>query len=145
MKGILKKLISINLAIFLFYIQSFASISPTHSMDIETEIYTAFTEVDELISLIEGNDEITYDDLLAANSLLIDNVAATAAVAMSQKTNTTPPLISSFLWGCIFSLPGMLIVGITTGFDNAQMKKSAWGCLLGSLVWSGGGLIYKLY
>lgn len=143
MKRIFKKLFSINLAIFLFCIQSFASISPTHSIDAEAEIYNAFTEVDELISLIEMDDEITYNDLLENNSLLVNNVAATAAIAMNTTSNTTPPFISSFLWGCIFNLPGMLIVGITSDFDNIQMKKSAWGCLVSTLIWGSGGLFFN--
>jgi len=106
----------------------------------ETEIYSAFEEVNNLVVALENNNDLTYSDLEATNSELVSNVNSSAAIAMSSTSDgTTPPFISAFLWGCIFNLAGMLIVGVTTGFDNDQLKKSAWGCLISSLLWGSSG------
>lgn len=142
MKRTVKQLISIILSAFLFSIQTMAFSAHTATIDYESEIYSAFSELDELILVIENNNEITYEELLASNSALVENVSANAAVAMNASADSAPPFISAFLWGCIFNLPGMLVVGITTGFDSYHMKKSAWGCLIGSLVFSGSGLFF---
>jgi hypothetical protein len=61
---------------------------------------------------------------------------------MNATAAGSPPFISAFLWGCLFNLAGMLIVGITTEFDSDQLRKSAWGCLISSLLWGGSGAFW---
>jgi len=68
---------------------------------------------------------------------MVSNVASTSSSAFTG-SNDTPPFISAFLWGCIFNWVGMLVVGLTTGFDTQQITKSLWGCLLNSVFLGGG-------
>lgn len=148
MKKILQSFFSVVLAILMFssqavaYTNSATAINTDSEIDAvvdfdEASIYNAFDEVDELLATLENNSDITYSELEAKGSEMIANVSSSAAVAMSSSNYDSPPFISAFLWGCIFNLAGVLIVGITTDFDNEQLKKSAWGCLFNSLL--GGG------
>ena len=148
MKKILRSFLSAFLALVLFSAQALAytnaasTVGSNDKFDAvadfnEAEIYGAFDEVEGLLTTLEENQDLTYADLEASNSDLIANVSSTAAVAMNASSADTPPFISAFLWGCIFNLAGMLVVGITTDFDNEQLKSSAWGCLVNTLL--GGG------
>ncbi|MDA3880388.1 MAG: hypothetical protein PF436_08375 [Prolixibacteraceae bacterium] len=150
MKKLLQSTISIILALVLFGTQSFAftitaSINSASEIEAavgldESDIYAAFDEIEDLISVIDDNQDLTYSELESLNSELTSNISSSAAIAMNASAADTPPFIGAFLWGCIFNWVGMLIVGITTGFDGTQLRKSAWGCLVGSLLWSGGYL-----
>lgn len=105
----------------------------------EAEIYSAFDEVNDLMLALGDNSELSYADLEKSNSGLIANVSSSAAIAMNAGS-AEPPIVGAFLWGCLFNVVGMLIVGLTTDFDSGQITKSAWGCLVSSLLF-GGGLI----
>lgn len=143
-----QKLFCTALAVILFGVQTMAYTNINNEINLavyfdEAEIYAAFDEISDLIAIIECNNDITYDYLETTNSEMVANVSSSAAIAIGTATAGSPPFISAFLWGCIFNLPGMLIVGITTGFDNQQMKKSAWGCLISSLLWGSGGIFFN--
>lgn len=149
MKKILQSILCVVMAMLMFSsqavaytsiasINSAAELSAVADFD-EAEIYAAFNEVDALIATIESTN-LTYSELEASNSELIADVSASAAIAMSSASADEPPFISAFLWGCIFNLAGMLIVGITTEFDSSQLRKSAWGCLISSLLYGSYGV-----
>ncbi len=145
MKKSLQSLLSFVLAMLMFSVQTMAITSTKASNGSndevsfdESEIYSAFTEVDNLVVALEGNQNLSYTELQATNSDLLVNVNSTAAIAMNSSSDANPPFISAFLWGCIFNLPGMLVVGLTTGFDGNQTTKSVWGCLINSLLFGGG-------
>ena len=154
MKKILQGILGVVLALLMFSAQALAYTSTSAAINTDDEIsaitdfdeaviYDAFNEVDDLVATVESNESITYTDLEATNSDMISDVSSSAAIAMSSTSADAPPFISAFLWGCIFNLPGMLIVGITTDFDSDQLRKSAWGCLISTLLFSGSyGLSY---
>lgn len=148
MKKILQGILSVVLALLMFSTQAVAYTFSATAINSEDEInsvtnfdeaviYDAFTEVNDLVATIESNESITYSDLEANSSDMLTNVSSSAAIAMSSSSADAPPFISAFLWGCIFNLLGMLIVGVTTDFDSTQLKKSAWGCLINSLLFGG--------
>lgn len=154
MKKILQGILSVVLAMLMFSAQALAYTTTSAAMNTndeisavtdfdEAEIYNAFDEVNDLVATVESNESLTYSDLAATNSDMIADVSSSAAIAMSSTSADAPPFISAFLWGCIFNLAGMLIVGITTDFDGTQLKKSGWGCLINSLLWVGSSLIYN--
>ena len=149
MKKSLQRLLSFVLAMLLFSVQTMAITSTITSNGSnnelneevnfdESEIYVAFADVNNLVVALENNQNLSYTELQATNSELLVNVNSTAAIAMNSSSDANPPFLSAFLWGCIFNLPGMLVVGLTTGFDGNQLTKSAWGCLISSLLFGGG-------
>jgi hypothetical protein len=153
MKKFLLSTISTLLALILFSTQLFAysgTINMANSANAteavtsfdEAEIYGAFEEINELVAMLEGDADITYSGLEAENSDLLVNLSSTSSVAMTATSSDGPPIISAFWWGCLLSWVGMLIVGVTTGFDGYHIRKSGWGCLLSALVWGTGGCFY---
>ncbi|MCF8357448.1 MAG: hypothetical protein K9H26_01730 [Prolixibacteraceae bacterium] len=148
MKKILLQTISVMLALVFTSVQALAyTTAPAMAVSeeeaemvagfSEAEIYAAFDEVSELETMIRGNDGITYSGLEANNSELVANLSATSAFSNATMTDT-PPIFSAFMWGCLLNWVGMLIVGLTTGFDSSQIVKSGWGCLINGLLLGGG-------
>jgi hypothetical protein len=145
MKKVLLKFVCAGLALIIFSYQAIAyssvasvvsaeEISTVASFD-ENEIYSAFSEVDQLVSYVQENEGVTILDIEATNSELVSNIASSSSLSLAQ--SDTPPIFSAFIWGCLLNWVGMLIVGLTTGFDGEQITKSLWGCLISSCLWGG--------
>lgn len=134
MKKVYLKLWALSMAMILFHLQVLAGAAPSgmviYEDNAEAEIYDAFAEIDELVSFINENEDATYETLQANNSTLIENVSSSAAVAMSAQEADGPPVLNAFLWGCIFSWVGLIVVYLTTD-SNKEFTKKAWsGCLV---------------
>lgn len=154
MKKVLLKFACAGLALIIFSYQAIAyssvavvvsaeEISTVANFD-ENEIYSAFTDVDKLVSYVQVNEGVTINDLEATNSELVSNIASSSSLAFSS--SDTPPIFSAFIWGCLLNWVGILIVGLTTGFDGGQITKSLWGCLISSCLWGGSyGWYYYYY
>lgn len=148
MKKLLLRFLSVGLALIVFSVQSmaFTTIASSTNSDEEVEavtnfeeneIYNAFDEVNPLVAYMQNNEDVTYDELASTHSDLVENINSSAALALSSSSDT-PPILSAFIWGCLFNWVGILIVGITTNFDNQQITKSLWGCLINSFLLGGG-------
>jgi hypothetical protein len=147
MKKVLLKFLCAGLALIIFSAQAMAhltiaaasseeEITAVSNFD-EIEIYSAFSGVDQLVSYIQENDGVTFSDVESNHSELVSNISSTNALALNTSSENTPPIFSAFIWGCLLNWVGMLIVGLTTGFDGQQITKSLWGCLLSSCLWGG--------
>ncbi|MFA9391419.1 MAG: hypothetical protein ACERKD_16540 [Prolixibacteraceae bacterium] len=145
MKKIIQGFLSIILALLMFSSQAIAYTNGNALINTEEEInavidfdealiYDAFDDVNELIATIEANESITYSDLETTNSELLSNVSSSAAIAMSASSGDALPFASAFWWGCLGWIPGVLLVGIITDFDNDQLTSAGWGCLITSLL-----------
>jgi hypothetical protein len=149
MKKALLKFLCVGLALIIFSAQamSFTTTATAINSDEEiaavtgfdeTEIYNAFTDVNSLVSYVQENDGVTLGDLETSHSELVSNLNSSAAIAMLHDGDSeSPPIFSAFIWGCLLNWVGMLIVGLTTGFDGHQITKSAWGCLINSILVGG--------
>jgi hypothetical protein len=147
MKKVLLKFLCAGLALIVFSVQTMAystiasayseeEITAVANFD-EVEIYSAFSDVDQLVALVQENEGITYTELKANHSDLVANISSSSALTIAGSSDT-PPIFSAFIWGCLLNWVGMLIVGLTTGFDGDQITKSLWGCLINSLLIGGG-------
>ena len=135
MKKISTKTISFFLAMILFTSQVIAgSNSTTKSysekyVDFdETEITNSFSEIDDLVNYISENETATYSDIEKTNSLMLEGISSTSAMALWDETNAEPPFLSAFWWGCLTGGIGILIVALTTDGDSDQVRKSVIGC-----------------
>ncbi len=108
----------------------------------ETEITASFNEIEDLVSFVSENGNVSYSDLEAENSSLIENVSSTSALALGSASGDTPPFISPFLWGCIFNWVGIVVVALTTDMDMPQIMKAVWGCVAETAVIA---IIYAVY
>ena len=113
----------------------------------EDEIYMQFDDLSELEALVATSD-ITYSELENEKWELIElvNNNNMIPVPISQDNEMKPPVMSGFLWGCLFGLMGVVVVYVSTDDDSLHRKKAMNGCIVGSIV---GGVItagvYGLY
>ncbi|MCF8357445.1 MAG: hypothetical protein K9H26_01715 [Prolixibacteraceae bacterium] len=136
MKKILFKTMAVSMAIFFLIPQAFAGTNFTVTQGDkaivnfdENEIYSSFEEISKLENFISDN-ELTYDEVLATNSELLENVSSTSAIAMSQEVDSNPLIVGPFWYGCMFSALGILVVAFVTNNDPAQVKSAVTGCLI---------------
>jgi len=141
MKKLLLKIMAVFMAVIFLQLQVFAGTSFSMSSNDEanvnfdeTEIYSSFDQIDNLVSYVSEND-VTYNDVENYNSSLVENVSSSAALALGNSNGGEPPFISAFLWGCIFWGFGILVVALTTDMDMAYIKKAAMGCAVSSGVY----------
>jgi hypothetical protein len=134
MKKFYFKLCAVAMAMIIFQLQvstnAFAAGTSTVTDDVETEIYGAFSDIDGLVAFLGENEGVTYNELEAFNSMLIENVSSSAAIALNAASEGEPPVLSAFLWGCIFSWVGLIVVYVTTDSNKAYTSKAWSGCLV---------------
>jgi hypothetical protein len=134
MQKISTKFVSILLATILFTSQVMAGLNVATNSDSEkyvdfdeTEITGFFDEINDLTSYIANND-VTYNDLEATNSIMLEGISSTSDMTLCSEDNTEPPVLSAFWWGCLTGGIGILIVALTTNGDRDQIQKSVIGC-----------------
>lgn len=149
MKKFLFKTMAIFMALLILQVQSMAgSTSSINSEDEaivnfdESEIYTSFDQINDLVSYVSDNEDVTYSEVASVDNSLLENVSSTAALALSNTSGEEPPFISAFLWGCIFWGFGILVVALTTDMNMDYIKKAAMGCAVSSGVYVICWLIY---
>ncbi|MCF8357446.1 MAG: hypothetical protein K9H26_01720 [Prolixibacteraceae bacterium] len=98
----------------------------------ESEIYSAFNEIEEQLAYIQQNENITYTGLIEAG-YSTDNIAnessAVGAVEQFRFDSQT-----SFLMGCLFGGVGILAVALVNEGDTTALNSSLWGCATTSIV-----------
>lgn len=149
MRKFFTKTIAVFLAMILLVSQAMAGSGMSVSSEDEayvnfdeTEITASFNEIEDLVSFVSENENVSYSDLETENSSLIENVSSTSALALGSASGDTPPFISPFLWGCIFNWVGIVVVALTTDMDMPQIMKAVWGCVAETAVV---GIIYAIY
>lgn len=90
-------------------------------------------DLNQLDNYLNQHNELTFQDLQDAGSELISNVSDSPSPSGMGSNGELPLGISGFWWGCILGVVGMLIVYLVTDNDKVQVKKSLYGCLIGSL------------
>jgi hypothetical protein len=149
MKKTLLKIAAVFLAVVMFQLQTNAASAFAMSAEDEayvnfdeSEIYSSFDQIGELVSYVSVNVDATFSDVESVNSNLVENVSSSAALALTANSAKEPPFISAFLWGCIFWGFGILVVALTTDMDMTYIMKSVWGCAASSVVYV---LFYVIY
>ncbi len=108
----------------------------------ETEITNSFEEIEGLVNYIATNETATYSDIEQTNSLMLENVSASSAVALSTQEDGSPLVIGAFFYGCLFSVAGIILVAVVTNNDSNQIKKAEIGCIVSTLALTA---LYILY
>lgn len=141
MKKILLKTLAIFMAVMIFQLQAMAgstlSLSSNDEAAVnfdETEIYSSFDQVNDLVSYVSENENVTYADAVSYDKSMVENVSSSAAVALNNTNAGEPPFVGAFIWGCVLNWVGILIVALTTDMDKDQIMKSVWGCVASTAV-----------
>lgn len=141
MSKFLQKVLAVSLALLLLNLQTYAS--PFGSIDFsddaqeliefnEDAIYNEFQEIEALSEILTTEnisaEEISDNDLLKNVNL----AASTLPLAADEEGTAESPLgIPPFLWGCILSWVGVLLVYLLTEENKDLTKKALWGCVAG--------------
>lgn len=148
MKKFYFKTFAVLMAVILFQLQvrtaAFAADAPVFDENVEYEIYSAFSEIEGLVAFLGENDGVTYNEMEAFNSMLLENVSSSAAIALNTAADGEPPVLSAFLWGCIFSWVGLIVVYVTTDSNKAYTSKAWTGCLVNGGCNVLSGIIYAI-
>jgi PPE-repeat protein len=122
----MKLTISIFLFLFCFF-PFLIHASSNHSGNLpdliefeESEIYNAFNEIEEQVSYIQQNENLTYSDLVEAG-ISTDNITnkSSAVGAVEQFTFDSQ---TSFLMGCLFGGVGILAVALVNEGDTTALN-----------------------
>lgn len=134
MKKFLFKAMAVYMAFFVFSTQLFAGTNITvHQSEAniidfdENEIYSSFDDISELESFIHDRD-ISYNEVLTTNGKLVENVSSIATIALNQDEKSYPLVVGSFIWGCFFSIFGVMLVAYVTDKNPGEMKMAILGC-----------------
>lgn len=136
-----QKVLAVFLALVLLNLQTYAS--PFSGMDFsddaqeliefnEDAIYSEFQDI-EALSEVLASEDVSAEEI--SDNTLLENVSMNASLplAADEEGTTGPPLgIPSFLWGCILSWVGILLVYLLTEENKDETKKAVWGCVAGT-------------
>jgi hypothetical protein len=129
----MKKIFSLFSALCLFVGFSFAN----EPLDLDqNQISKEFEGLVKVENFINANDGMTLEKLKQENSQIIEgvNLAETTSVS-AVKGGDLPGNIPPFVWGCVLSWVGLILVYVLTDKDSAMTKKALIGCLVNGVVW----------
>jgi hypothetical protein len=104
----------------------------------ENEIYSAFSEIDPVISYMEENSDATANE--------VSSLFPMASINYNDNFEYFPEeeadrfyfnKQAAFFMGCLLNLWGVLIVAIVNNGDSATVNKSIWGCVASGCVTTG--------
>ncbi len=140
MKKFLIKTMAVSMAIFFIIPQTFADTNFATGQNDEAlvnfdenEIYRSFDEISELVSYISENN-VTYSEVKASDSTLVEGVSPTAAIALDQGESEYPLILGPFWWGCLFSALGIFLVAFVTNNNAKKIEMAVWGCIVANVV-----------
>ncbi len=139
----------ILLVMFFFSFQSYAGNCSSSKIEDETvvnfdesEIYSSFDQINDLVNYVSENDDVSYSNILASDNSMVENVSSSAAMVMNTATNDDPLVVGAFWYGCIFSVLGVIAVATVTGNDPSQVKNAVYGCITTTV---GVAVLYVIY
>ena len=97
-------------------------------------VNTKLNSVVAVENYVNQNDGVTISTMNAEGQQLKATANLSEENSMSSSLLDGPAGIPSFLWGCVLSWVGILIVYLVTQ-DSDETKKALFGCLAGAGVW----------
>lgn len=92
-------------------------------------------QLDQLEGYVLGNPGITLGEMTTNGNALASLVSDPNGISGFNLTNERVFGVPSFLWGCVFSWVGILVVYLV-GKDPAETKSAIIGCVVGALAYS---------
>ena len=104
------------------------------------EVNQELGQLQSLENYVNANPGITLTNLQSENNNLVANLNLDLNnLGGFPFLSGEPPLgIPSFLWGCVVSWVGILVVYFMTDEDKAETKKALFGCLVNAgavIIW----------
>ena len=101
------------------------------------------SELQALEDFVSVNPGVTLTNLQAENNALVNdlNLAAGEFGGIGSMSGEPALGIPSFLWGCVLSWVGILVVYLVTE-DSEETKKAFIGCIVGGLTYTVFYIVY---
>lgn len=97
-------------------------------------VSSKMSKVSAVENFVNQNEGVTISTMNAEGQQLTAAANLSEENSMSASLLDGPAGIPSFLWGCVLSWVGILIVYLVTQ-DGDETKKALFGCLAGAGVW----------
>jgi hypothetical protein len=104
-------------------------------------IENQMAQLDQLEGYVLDNPGITLGQMATTGNTLASLVSDPNGISGFNLTNEKVLGIPSFLWGCVFSWVGVLVVYLI-GQDKAETKSAIIGCVVGAVAYSAFYAIY---
>ncbi len=125
-----------KLFISLFIMAFAASIVKANDADLfsynRSALEIAIAPISNVENFVAQNPSLSVTELVNTGVELFNGVGTTGS---PFGLNEPLPLgCPAFLWGCIFSVSGLIVVYIMTDNDREQVKKAFTGCMVSAVV-----------
>jgi len=137
-----KLLILASMLILLGVGKSMAGQADLFSYDAVT-IENQMAQLDQLEGYVLDNPGITLGEMATQGNALASLVSDANGISGFNMINEKVFGIPGFLWGCVFSWVGVLVVYLV-GQDKAETKSAIIGCVVGALAYSAFYAVYYL-
>jgi len=104
-------------------------------------IENQMAQLDQLEGFVLENPGITLGQMATEGNALAGMVSDVNGISGLNLINEKVFGIPSFLWGCVFSWVGVLVVYLV-GQDKAETKSAIIGCVVGAVAYSAFYAIY---
>ncbi len=102
----------------------------------QNQIDSDLQSLNKIEAFVNANPGTTLEELKTQNSNLVEGVNITESASLSAVSGgDLPGNIPPFVWGCVLSWVGLILVYVLTDKDSAMTKKALIGCLVNSAVW----------
>jgi hypothetical protein len=135
-----KLLILASLLMLIGVGKSMAGQADLFSYDAVT-VENQMAQLDQLEGYVLGNPGITLGEMTTNGNALASLVSDTNGLNGINMLNDKVFGIPGFLWGCVFSWVGVLVVYLV-GQDKAETKSAIIGCVVGAVAY---GAFYAIY
>jgi hypothetical protein len=107
----------------------------------QVAIENQMAQLNQLEGYVQDNPGITLGQMTTEGSAFASMVSDPNGVNGFNLTNERVFGVPSFLWGCVFSWVGVLVVYLV-GKDKAETKSAIIGCVVGAVAYSAFYAIY---
>jgi hypothetical protein len=137
-----KLLILASMLILLGVGKSMAGQADLFSYDAVT-IENQMAQLDQLEGYVLDNPGITLGEMATQGNTLASLVSDANGISGFNMINEKVFGIPGFLWGCVFSWVGVLVVYLV-GQDKAETKSAIVGCVVGAVAYTAFYAVYYL-
>jgi hypothetical protein len=135
-----KLLILASMLILIGVGKSMANQADLFSYDAVT-IENQMAQLDQLEGYVLSNPGITLGEMSTNGNSLASLVSDANGISGFNLANEKVFGVPSFVWGCVFSWVGVLVVYLV-GQDKAETKSAIYGCVVGAVAYTAFYLIY---
>lgn len=99
----------------------------------EAELNSSMVELNELEDFVNANAGVTYADIAASNSQLVENISDQPSISITDAKRNRVLGIPSWIWGCVFGVAGLAVVYFVAE-DKEETKEALWGCVASTVL-----------